>query len=231
MPERYSICVDADALKDHLQVEIPGYEPRYNAAPSQLLPVITNENPQGFSHFYWGISPQWAKNRRISQKLINAPQEQLLEKPSYRRALSQSRCVIPADGFYAWKTIGKKSKVPHRIMLSNGEVFYMAGLWQEYQEESGEVVHTFMVITTEANSAVQEICPTMPAIIDKNKLDQWLQEQIEPEAALALLSRVGSEVVASYTVSPHINSLQNDSPSMIKPVPAVDQHGNFTLFN
>jgi len=231
MPERYSICATPEDLKDYLKVEIPGYQPRYNAAPSQLLPVITNENPEGFSHFYWGTSPQWAKNRRISLKLINAPQDQLMEKPSYRRALTQSRCVIPADGFYAWKAIGKKSKVPHRIILNQNQLFCMAGLWQEYQEEDGEVVHTFMIITVPANRAIDDICPTMPAIIEKQNLSTWLQPNLEAEEALACLHQLKADTLGSYTVSPHINSLQNDNPSMIKAVPAVDQHGNFTLFS
>ncbi len=232
MPERYSICCSKNELEARLKVELlDNYGPRYNAAPSQLLPVVTNEDPKGFSFFYWGISPKWAKNRKISNKLINADKQQLLEKPSYRRALNARRCLVPADGFYGWKLIGKKSRVPHRFFLNNHEIFCMAGLWEEYQEEDGDIVHTFSVITTAANELVNDISPSMPAILSKENESKWLDNQLSGEELLDLLVPYPAESMGIYTVSPIINSPQSDLPSMVKPVPPADQFGNYTLFN
>ena len=52
----------------------------------------------------WGLTVLDAK---IGSKLINARAETLAEKPSFRNALKQRRCLIPADGWYEWKAEGK----------------------------------------------------------------------------------------------------------------------------
>lgn len=232
MPDRYSICTPKEQLEQRLKVEIPeGYLKRYNAAPSQLLPVITNESPRGFSFFYWGIDPKWSNNKNISQKLINAEKPKLLEKPSYRKALKERRCLVPADGFYGWKLIGKKSRVPHRIILNQTAIFCMAGLWEEYQDEGNEVVHTFSIITTEANDLIAPISSHMPAILDPKEEKNWLDDSLDTDSFLDLLKPYPSDHMGLYTVSPIINSINVNVPSMIQPVPPVDQFGNYTLFN
>ncbi len=232
MPDRYSICTPREQLEGRLKVEITdSYSPRFNAAPSQLLPVITNNSPTGFSFFYWGMDPKWSKNKNISRKLINAEKEKLLEKPSYRKALSSRRCLIPADGFYGWKSISKRSQIPYRIILNQNAVFCMAGLWDEYQDELGQAVHTFSIITTEANSLVSAISSRMPAILDPSEERDWLDETIEIEELLGLLQPYPAENMGLYTVSPMINSPNRDMATMVQPVPPVDQFGNYTLFN
>lgn len=232
MSERYSICASKEELQGRLQVEVTdSYQPRFNAAPGQLLPVITNDSPLGFSFFYWGIDPKWSKNKNISRKLINADREVLLEKPSYRKALASRRCLVPADGFYGWKSIGKKSKVPYRIILNQEAVFCMAGLWEEYQNELGEPVHTFSIITTEANSLVASISDRMPAILAPSMEKSWLDTHISGEELLDLLRPYPADNMGQYTVSPMINSTKTDKASMVQPVPPVDQFGNYTLFN
>ena len=233
MLERYSITCSKEDLENRFSgVEVTdGYQPRYNAAPSQLLPVITNENPGGFSFFYWGTAPKWSKNKTISRKLINAEKEELDQKPSYRKAMAKRRCLIPADGFYGWKIIGKKSRVPYRIILNQGTPFYMAGLWEQYQDESEDEIHTFSVITTPSNDLIAPIVPRMPAILTAEHEKRWLDLHTTLEDLLDMLQPMPAEQMGMYTVSPMIDSNQLDLPSMVKPAPPVDQFGNFTLFN
>lgn len=233
MFERYSLT----ASKEELLKRFPGieftdhYSPRYNAAPSQLLPVVTNENPEGFSFFYWGTAPKWSRNKTISRKLINAEKEELNEKPSYRKALVKNRCLIPADGFYGWKSVGKKSRIPYRIILKQASPFFMAGLWEEYQDESDEIIHTFSIITTPANELVADIIPRMPAILSPDHESAWLNLHNSLRSLLEMLKPLPPDQMSMYTVSPMIDSNQLDLPSMVKPAPPVDQFGNFTLFN
>lgn len=231
MNDRYSIGASADKLEKRFKIDVPqAYQPRYNAAPTQLLPVITNENPQGFSFFYWGVAPKWAKNKSLSPKLYSAQVENILEKASHRNALKQRRCLVPVDGFYDWKSIGKKSKVPYRIVLNNHEPFTVAGIWEEY-EEDGEMVHTFSIITTRANLLVNEISDRMPAILTPESEKLWLDAFIDTDSLLGLLKPYDSELMHSYTVSSKISILGNDRPELINPAPAADQFGNYTLFN
>ncbi len=233
MLERYSIAASKEVLaKRFPEVEVTeAYSPRYNAAPSQLLPVVTNENSKGFSFFYWGTAPKWSRNKTISQKLINAALEELDEKPTYRKALSNHRCLVPADGFYCWKSIGKKSRIPYRIILNQGVPFYMAGLWEEYQDESDEVIHTFSIITTPANDLLAPVSDRMPAILLSNSESTWLDSSSTTETLMEMLQPCPSEQMGMYTVSPMIDSNSLDLPSMVQPAPPVDQFGNFTLFN
>jgi putative SOS response-associated peptidase YedK len=233
MLERYSLSAATEELSARFQaIEITdAYRPRYNAAPSQLLPVVTNEHPQGFSFFYWGIAPKWSRNKTISRKLINAEKEELQEKPTYRKSLEANRCLVPADGFYGWKSVGKKSRIPHRIILNNARPFFMAGIWEEYQDNSDEVVHTFSIITVPSNDLISPVCQRMPAILSEDNETDWLTPGNSLEVLLDMLRSFPSEKMGMYTVSPMIDSSQLDLPSMVQPAPPVDQFGNFTLFN
>ena len=232
MLERYSIGQPSDAIHQRFQVVVPErYQARYNAAPTQLLPVITNQHPEGFSFFYWGQVPEWSNNRAISTKLINAEVEQLMEKATLKRALNQRRCLVPADGFFAWKTISKKSKVPYRFILNDKVPFAMAGLWEEYEDDQDELVHTFRIITTPSNSVVMATNDRMPAILDPKNEKVWLDDQADEETLISLLKPFSAEDMGSYTISSQINSLKIDRPEILSPAPANDQYGNYTLFN
>ena len=92
---RYTIIAKAEEIEKRFNVEVPeSYTPKYNAAPTQILPVITNESPEGLSFFNWGLIPQWAKNKSISSKLINARSETLAEKASFKNSITKKRCLI-----------------------------------------------------------------------------------------------------------------------------------------
>ena len=233
MLERYSLTSTPEILHKHFpKVELTdGYTPRFNAAPSQLLPVVTNESPKGFSFFYWGTAPKWSNNRTISQKLINAAKEELIVKRTYKKALARHRCLVPADGFYCWKNIGKKSRIPYRIILSQAIPFYMAGLWEEYQDESDELIHTFSIVTIPSNDLVSPVSSRMPAILTPQSGSLWLEQNTSTDDLMDMLQPFPSEQMGMYTVSPMIDSKKLDLPSMVEPAPAVDQFGNFTLFN
>ena len=146
---------------------LPDFSPRYNIAPTQLVPVITSQSPKGFSFFYWGITPDFGKNKPVAQKLINARAESVNDKISFKSSFEKRRCLIPADGFYEWKKLGKKTKIPYRFTLREGELFAFAGIWEEYETVSGEIEHTFLILTTSPNETVSEIHDRMPVILNR----------------------------------------------------------------
>ena len=232
MPDRYSICSNREVLEQRLKVEVTDrFSPRYNAAPTHILPVITLENPGGFSFFYWGLHPSWSKNRSISKKLINSEAEQLLEKASLRKAVKQRRCLVPADGFYLWKKVGKKTRIPYRIFMKNAEPFTIAGLWEEFEDEQDEMVHTFSIITVKANTLVADIDERMPAILNPEDEQRWLQGHIEIEELMSCLQTYPADQMTLHPVSARINSPEINSSELLRPVQPADQHGNYTLFS
>jgi putative SOS response-associated peptidase YedK len=232
MIERYTITASAKSLSERFSIELPErYSERYNAAPTQLLPVITSSAPQGLSYFYWGTSPEWSKNKMLSEKIINLRTEYFDEKPALRRALKKSRCIIPADGFYVWKKVGKKTSVPYRFVALSKEVFSFAGLWEEFEDTEGNEIQTFTIITVPANEIVGGMAERMPVVLHKHDELVWLNKESTEEDLLNVLKPATETELNYYPVAPTIANTAQDLPSMIIPTPPVDQHGNLTLFD
>lgn len=228
---RYTLVKPAKEISERFGVDVgKGYQARYNVAPTQLMPVITSDSPEGLSWFYWGLIPAWSKDKAVSLKLINARAETLEEKASFRNALKRRRCLIPADGFYEWKPVGKKSKVPYRITLLQEELFAFAGLWEEYENEEGQMMHTFTIVTTEANDSLQSLHSRMPVILNKQAEKVWLNPATESDALKEILKPYPASKTRFYTVSSQVNNTSLDTPILIQPAPATDQFGNYTLF-
>ncbi|EIM75106.1 hypothetical protein A3SI_14399 [Nitritalea halalkaliphila LW7] len=228
---RYTLSKSKEELEKYFQAEmLAPFQPRYNAAPTQLLPLITGAQRKGFSFFYWGITPDFAKNKPVAEKLINARGETVQEKVSFRKGFQQRRCIIPADGFYEWKRVGKKTKIPYRFTLEDGGLFAFAGIWEEYETTSGESRHTFLIITCSPNALVEEVHDRMPVILDREAQQRWLDPYSSAQTLQDCLQPFSAERMLSYPVSPMVNHAAQDHPSMIRRTDPMDQFGNYTLF-
>lgn len=232
MIERYSITASAEQIQQRFSVAVPEYyHPHYNAAPTRLLPVITNADPNGLSLFYWGSSPEWSKNKMPAEKTINIRREYFDEKPALRRALMRTRCLVPADGFYAWKKVGKKTSIPYRFTLVSGELLSFAGMWEEYEDTDGNQMHTFSIITVPSTEVVAAVSERMPVILSRESETIWLEKTSTEEALTQALDTRPDALLTFYPVSPGISNVTNDLASMIIPTPPADQYGNLTLFD
>jgi putative SOS response-associated peptidase YedK len=217
-------------LASRYNTENPTFLPKYNGAPTQLFPVITSDSPQGFSYFYWGVAPQWAKNKSIAERLINIRAEQVAEKPTVKKNLKKHRCLIPADGFYAWKKVGKKTTIPWRFFPRSKEIFSIAGIWEEYEDES-DSFHTFSILTTPSNGLVSTVSDRQPFVLNKEQEMLWVMKDVEENSLLEILTQRNVIDFDGFTVSPQLNTISFDRPSLLLPVPAADQFGNLTLFD
>lgn len=230
MFSRYTLTLSADETARQLGVEVPdAYSPSYNAAPSHLLPVVTNDSPRGLSFFYWGAPPAWANKKPLGEKIINTRAEAITEKSVLKKKLREQRCVIPADGFYEWKRVAKRTTIPYRFTLKDKSLFAFAGLWEEYEDEQGEMHHTFSVITVAANQLHLSFNERMPAILTPDRAKQWLLNSAE-DLLLSELHPFTGEL-DFYSVSQQINSSEKNSRLLILPAPPADQYGNLTLFD
>lgn len=228
---RYSLSKSKSELEERFQAEmLAEFKPRFNIAPTQLVPVITSDSPGGFSFFYWGVTPDFGQNRPVAQKLINAKSDSVHEKISTKGAFQRRRCLIPADGYFEWKKLGKKTRIPYRFTLREEELFAFAGIWEEYETVSGETQHTFMILTTDPNEVVTDVHDTMPVILNRSQEKKWLDRYTPESELLAMLDPYPEELMMSYSVSSMVNSVENDSPGIIRKISPMDQFGNFTLF-
>ena len=213
---RYSITPKAKG-KSHVAklVEKKLKEGHYNAAPSQALPVVTNTQPDALQFFSWGLQPFWAKDAKSIKRSINARAETLTEKATFRNLLKGKRCLVPADGFFEWQK-SEHGKVPHRIMLKSEDLFSFAGLWDEWLDKgTGEILHTYTIITTEANDLVKPIHDRMPVILSPEAEELWLDEHETQAALLSLLMPYEVDEMKAYAVSPLVNSPMNNVPEVI----------------
>jgi putative SOS response-associated peptidase YedK len=232
MVDRYSLTSPATLLAERFSVEVPDhYKQRYNASPTQLLPVITSSGSSGISWFYWGRPPHFAKSKNLSEKIINLSAETLLERPVLKKMLMQNRCIIPADGFYVWKKVGKKTSIPHRVTEAAQKPFSFAGLWEEFEDEDESMVHAFTIITIESNDLIQPLSERMPVIFDTVQEKIWLNPHSSEIELANILKAYPSNKMGIYTVSSLINNPEKDHASLILPTPPSDQHGNLTLFD
>lgn len=232
MIDRYSITASAAEISERFAVDVPDfYKAHYNASPTQLLPVITSAAREGVSSFYWGTAPEWAKNKTLSEKLINQRVENFSEKPTLKKALKTQRCIVPADGFYGWKKLGKKTSVPYRFVLKAQPLFSFPALWEEFEDTEGNQIQTFTLITREANSVVSTIQERMPVILTQQREEIWLDKNSSENSLIQICNSADIPEMSFYPVSPRIGQRDIDVPSLIVPTPPADQHGNLTLFD
>lgn len=232
MIDRYSITATAAQITERFSVDVPEfYKEHYNASPTQLLPVITSASPEGVSLFYWGTAPDWAKNKTVSEKLINLRAEHFAEKPTLKKSIRTQRCIIPADGFYGWKKVGKKTSIPFRFVIKSKGIFSFPALWEEFEDTDGHQIQTFAIITVPADNVVNAVQERMPVILNRQTEKVWLEKESTEEKLMAILSTTERTEINYYPVSPRISQVDVDVPSLIVPTPPADQHGNLTLFD
>src|SRR5688572_2820722 len=232
MIDRYSITATKQIIAERFAVDVPDfYKAKYNAAPTHLLPVITSTSPNGISLFYWGTSPEWSKNKTVSERMINVRTENLSDKPALKRALRKNRCIIPADGFYGWKKVGKKTSIPYRFVLNSRDPFSIAGLWEEFEDTEGHEIQTFTMITHTSNELVNMVQERMPVILNRQTEKLWLDASSDEATLLGTVASYPAAAMSNYPVAPAISDMKTDLPSMIIPTPPADQHGNLTLFD
>lgn len=205
-------------LYERFQLEEENYSlrSRFNIAPSQEIPVILKQGGQNKLAFYkWGLIPSWSKDPAVGTRLINARAETVDTKPSFKQALLQRRCLIPADGFYEWKKAGRR-KIPYRFTLKDGGLFAFAGLWDRWVGPDGQVVNTCTIITTAANPLVEPLHSRMPVILAKEEEGLWLEESLTHVPLLkSLLKPYPAELMRVYEVDPLVNSPQVDDERCI----------------
>lgn len=214
---RFTLSQPVEAIVSVFQLsEVPKLEPRYNIAPTQLVPTLhqIQRDKRQFQMLRWGLIPSWAKNPAIGNKLINARAETVAEKPSFRSAFRHRRCLVIADGFYEWRRQDGK-KQPFYFRLQDGQPFAFAGLWEHWQNPNGEVIDSCTIITTEANETLQPIHDRMPVILNPKDYDSWLDPMEKPEQLQQLLQPYSSTNMTSYPVSTKVNKPTNDTPELI----------------
>ncbi len=215
---RFSLISDLSELQLRFDFENPltDYAPRFNISPTQDVLTVRWEDGYNIGEYMrWGLIPSWAKDMSIGNRAINARAETLAERPMFRTALRRRRCLILADGFYEWTGKGK-ARQPMRILMTTGEPFAFAGLWETWRDPEGETIDSCTIVTTTPNDLMRPIHDRMPVILPPEHEAAWLEPTNQDSVALGeLLTPYPPETMEAYPVSTFVNSPANDTPDII----------------
>lgn len=174
---RFVLTVDQQTIENHYNVILPDkLEPNSNVSPTQNVPIIV-KNEQVLKAIFarWGLIPSWSKDKSIGYKMFNARADTIDEKPSFKSSFKSRRCLVPANGFYEWKTLDNGKKLPCIFKLVSDEMFSFAGLWSDWIDPVTKTsVVSCTIITTEPNDLVATVHDRMPVILSKVDEQSWL---------------------------------------------------------
>jgi len=227
MCERYSFALPRDKTARRYGVKVPfPLEAHYNISPGTRAAVILDRSAALLSLAEWGTTGPPAKNGKPGKLVTSLPLDQLLRKEEGDTLLSR-RCLVPADGFYAWRQVTRRSRVPYRVTLKWNLPFAFAGVWTE-EGEGGEKKTTFALLTTAPNELLLPFGARMPLLLPLDEEKSWLGEGVDLHRLSGLAFPAAQ--MKLFPVSPQLDRKELNSPALIEPVQAADQFGNYMLF-
>jgi len=220
---RYRLSRRKQFVEDYFDVssDIEDWNPRYNIAPTQHVPVIRQhpkEPRRDLSLLRWGLIPSWAKDSSAAASMINARSERATVLPAFRESLRLRRCLIPADGFYEWERTAA-GKQPYCFDVNDGELFAFAGLWDRWRAPDGQWIRSFSILTTTPNAVTSPIHDRMPVVLAREDYDLWLDPGMTDVQIISeLLKPCDASRMRCHPVSNRVNQVQNDDAECAGPI-------------
>ena len=194
---RYALHANPDVVALQFGLDaLPAFKASYNVCPGSDVFVIRGRRKA--SLLRWGAG----------NKLINARAETLTERPAFRNAFRQYRCLVPASGFYEWQSVAGR-KQPWYVLPREQRLFALGGivlLWQG--------VRSVAIVTTAANALMAKIHDRMPVLVSPGSYDAWLGTG----DASTLLAPAPDIAVQAHPVSQRVNAPANDDESLLQPI-------------
>jgi putative SOS response-associated peptidase YedK len=228
LPADYNVAPSKDVyiVADRPRQDVPELAERNGERAARELAVAR-----------WGLVPHWAKDVKIGSRMINARLETVAEKPAYRQAFKKRRCLLPADGYYEWyrpsesgpqaSKARKPAKQPYYIHPADNSVLAMAGLYELWRDPTTDPqdpkgwLRTTTIITTRASDELGRIHDRMPVCVQPEFWSDWLDPELHDQTALfAVLTPAAPEWLKAEPVSREVNSVRNNGPDLILPLPA-----------
>ncbi len=224
---RYANFLDEQDLLDEFAVAEAAEDarllpPSWNIGPMQLAPVVTLAPVGGDAPRHrrlvaarWGLVPTWAKDSSLGAKMFNARSETVAEKPSFRAAFAQRRCLVPASGYFEWQA-REGGKQPYFIYPEDESPLAFAGLW-ETRKDSDVRTFTFSILTTAARGDLAAIHDRQPVMLRADERIAWMDVDASADELMAVMASP-TPAMATRPVGKAVGNIRNDDPSLITAV-------------
>lgn len=218
---RLAVTLPPEAMA-RLFKAVPGNDlpavPNYNVCPTNDLAVVSHEGgARRLGAMRWGFLPKWYKSESDGPLLINARAETIAEKPAFRDAVRERRCLIACDGFYEWSKDEAGNRLPWFVSRRDGEPMVLAGIWQVW-DRAETPRKTCAIVTCAANEALSAVHTRMPVILEPETWGKWLGE--EGRGAALLMKPAAEGVIRFHRVGREVNSNRASGPQLIQEVAA-----------
>lgn len=216
---RFAVTLPQDAMAQLFAArpvnDLPAV-PNYNVCPTNDVHVVTSDgSDRQLGSMRWGFIPHWYKKPNDGPLLINARAETIAEKPAFRAAARDRRCLIPVSGFFEWTKDEDGNRLPWFIHPAKGEALALAGVYQSW-DKGDEPVTTCAIVTTGANAPMSKIHHRMPVILAEKDWPLWLGEA--GHGAATLMTAAPDDALDFYRVDPKVNSNRASGPDLIDPL-------------
>ncbi len=214
---RFAVTLPSDAMAQLFDAtpanDLPDV-PNFNVCPTTSVHVVFQGDGRKLVQMRWGFIPHWYKAPNDGPLLINARAETIAEKPAFRSACRERRCLLVATGFYEW-TRTEDARLPWYIQRSDGAPMIFAGIWQEWTKGE-DPVRTCAIVTTGANKPMSAIHHRMPVILEPEAVGLWLGE--EGKGAATLMTAAPEDTLTWHRVDKAVNSNKAKGPTLIEPI-------------
>ena len=218
---RYSLS-DADDIPQRFSASVNKkieLRPNYNAAPSQVMPVITvsDDGQRNLEMMKWGI-PRFLGKDTIKE-LINTRADKAFGG-FWKKTVCSRRCLIPANGFYEWKG-SAGNKTPYFIHPKQEKLFAFAGIWDTWKSEDGHELKVYSIMTTKPNKEMRSIHNREPVMLHREDEASWIEPSNDDQSTLErLLYPYEDNGLEIYEVSRDVNAVRNNNSRLFLPLSA-----------
>jgi putative SOS response-associated peptidase YedK len=159
------------------------HEDQAKGRPSWVVRRNPDAGERQLEKLIWGLLPRGTKNPLAAPRPINARAETVADHSMFADAFRHRRAIIPATVYYQRRTTGRQGHT-FAISRKDGRPIAIAGLWEWFKCQNGDIIQTYCTVTTAANSLVAQIHSRMPVVLEEEDWPVWLGEQPGDPAAL-----------------------------------------------
>ena len=224
MPSRYTLFTPEEEIVTHFGIDNHSgldLEQSYNIDVGSEIPIVRvgHSADRILTRYKWGLVPSTGNSLDEGKDAYDVHEEKLDEDTFYQQLLKKKRCIVPANGFYEWKSLPNNEE-PFYVRMLNRDLIGFAGLYDRWTSDDGTAYDTVTIVTTQANAMIKPLSSEMPAILDEEAYDVWLNRELEDvETLKSLLKSPPIYEMAILRVGLDVNDPTQNHPDLIQPIP------------